>query len=128
MVKMLHHDKSHAMNDDRTVLKMSPLLKQHQLSNMRSHMEAVQSIIGFLAKGDFDRAAQEAHSKLGLTEEMKTMSGMFGNEKFRSLAVAFHQSGDELGDALQTKDTNKSLQALYVTMGYCVQCHAAFRQ
>ena len=128
MEKMMHHNKAHDMNDDRTVLKMSPQMKQHQLLNMRSNVEAVQSIVGFLAKGEFDQAAQVAHSKLGLTVEMKTMSGMFGNEKFRSLAVAFHESGDELGNALQAKDMNKSLQALQVTMGYCVQCHATFRQ
>lgn len=33
-----------------------------------------------------------------------------------------------LGNALRTKDMSKSLQALHETMGYCVQCHATFRQ
>lgn len=128
MGQMTHHNKEHAMNDNRISLELSPQMKQHQLSNMRSHMEAVQSIVGFLAKGEFDQAAQVAHSKLGLTDEMKKMCGMFGNEKFKSLGLAFHDSGDKLGNALQTKDMSKSLQALNETTGYCVQCHATFRQ
>ena len=49
---------------------------------------------------------------------------MCENEAFRNLGLAFHKSGD----ALQTKDATESLQALHITMGYCVQCHATFRQ
>lgn len=128
MGKMMHQHTGHAMNDDRISLGLSPQMKQHQLSNMRAHMEAVQSIIGLLARGDFDQAAQVAHSQLGLTDEMKQMCDSFGNEKFERLGLAFHESGDKLGDALQTKDMGKSLQALHETTGYCVQCHATFRQ
>jgi hypothetical protein len=42
--------------------------------------------------------------------------------------MAFHKSGDELGDVLKTKDVNASLRALNKTMSYCVQCHATYRQ
>jgi hypothetical protein len=103
-------------------------MKQHQLANMRSHVEAVQSIVGLLAEEDFDKASQIARSKLGLTEEMQTMCNMFENEEFRNLGLAFHESGDALADALQSRDAKQSLLALHTTMGYCVQCHAKFRQ
>jgi hypothetical protein len=59
---------------------------------------------------------------------MKKMCDMFENEEFKSLGLAFHKSGDALGEALKTKDITKSLDALHTTMGYCVQCHAAYRQ
>ena len=128
-MEQMHHDHmQHFMLDSRTPLNLSPEMKQHQLSNMRSHIEAVQSIIGLMSAGDFDQASQLAHSKLGLTDEMKQMCGMFGNEKFEQLGLAFHKSGDELGNVLQSKDMTRSLQALHDTMGYCVQCHEAFRQ
>jgi hypothetical protein len=103
-------------------------MKQRQLTNMRSHVEAIQSIVGMLAEGEYDNAAHVAHSRLGLTDEMKKMCDMFDNVDFKKLGLAFHKSGDELGDALQTKDLNKSLRALHNTMEYCVQCHAKFRQ
>lgn len=123
-----HHNMQHSLSDNRISLNLSPELKQHQLSNMRSHVEAVEAITGLLAEGKFDQASQIAHSKLGLTDDMKKMCTMFENEKFNQLGLAFHKSGDDLGDALKSKDMAKSLHALHDTMGYCVQCHATFRQ
>ena len=128
MEQMRHQHRMQSTNDDRISLGLSPAMKQHQLSNMRSHVKAVQSIVGLLAEGSFDKASHIAHSTLGLTEEMEKMCNMFENEAFRSLGLAFHKSGDALGEALQTKDVTESLQALHTTMGYCVQCHATFRQ
>ena len=124
----MHHDMMHSASDGRISLGLSPEMKQHQLANMRSHLEAVQTIVGLVAEGEFDKASDTAHSGLGLTEEMKTMCNMFGNAEFRNLGIAFHKSGDLLGDALKTKDLDQSLRALRNTLGYCVQCHAAFRQ
>jgi hypothetical protein len=121
----MHH---HGMMDNRISLDLSPEMKQHQLSNMRSHVQAVQSIVGLLSAGDFDKASQVAHTQLGLTDEMRKMCSSFKNEKFNQLGLAFHQSGDELGNVLQSKDMKKSLQALHDTMTYCVECHATFRQ
>lgn len=53
---------------------------------------------------------------------------MLGNEKATAMGIAFHKSGDELGDALSTGDLSRSLSALHTTMQYCVECHATFRQ
>ena len=128
MMHMNHHAMHESIIDTRISLNLSPEMKQHQLSIMRSHVESVQSIVGLISIGDFDQASKVAHAKLGLTHEMKQMCGMFGNEQFEKLGLAFHKSGDELGNALQTKDVSKSLQALHDTIGYCVQCHASFRQ
>jgi cytochrome c556 len=114
--------------DDRISLDLSPEMKQHQLSNMRSHVEAIRAIVGLIVEKDFDKASAIAHDKLGLTPEMKEMCNMFDNEKFKTLGLAFHKSGDDLGDALKTKDVNTSLRALNKTMGYCVECHSTYRQ
>ena len=122
------HHKMHSGKDERISLGLSPAMKQHQLSNMRNHVEAVQSIIGLLSEGSFDKASHIAYSKLGLTEEMKKMCNSFENENFKTLGLAFHKSGDALGETLKTKDLTKSLGALHTTMSYCIQCHATFRQ
>ena len=117
-----------SMMDTRTSLGLPEEMKQHQLSNMREHLEAIQSIIGLMSESKFEDASNVAHGKLGLTPEMQKMCSMFGDEKFREMGFAFHKSGDDLGDALQTKDVNASLRALDKTMQYCVACHAAYRQ
>src|SRR3989339_1401428 len=71
---MNHHAMHHQhIIDERLSLGLSPEMKQHQLKNMRSHVVAVQSIVGHLANNEFDQAAQVAHAELGLTEEMRKM-------------------------------------------------------
>lgn len=125
---IMRHDMDHSMHDGRVSLGLPPEMKQHQLANMRSHLAAVQTILQLIVEGEFDQASVVAHSKLGLTDEMKNMCNMFDDEEFRTLGLAFHASGDALGEVLQTGDTTESLRALQATMGYCVQCHAAFRQ
>ena len=121
-----HHDMS--MMDTRTSLELSAEMKQHQLSNMREHLDAINSIVGLMSENKFEDASKVARTRLGLTPEMQRMCSMFGNEKFMALGMAFHKSGDDLGDALQTKDVNTSLRALNKTMQYCVTCHVAYRQ
>lgn len=71
-----------------------------------------------MAKNDFDKASEVAHSKLGLSEEMKKMCDMFENEDFKKLGMALHKSGDELGDVLSGKQVKQSLEALSITLGY----------
>src|SRR3989338_2432738 len=106
--KMQHQNHQHGMSmmDARTSLGLSPEMKQHQLSNMREHVEAVQSIIGLMSENKVEDASKIAHTKLGLTPEMQKMCSMFNDKKFMALGLAFHKSGDELGDALKTRDIN----------------------
>ncbi len=123
-----HMGRAHNMIDKRISLGLSPEMKQHQLSNMRAHLAAIQKISGLLAEKKYGKAAKIAHAQLGLTEEMKQMCDMFENEEFKTLGLAFHNSGDELGNVLRTRNIKKSLRALNKTMGYCVQCHEKFQQ
>jgi len=126
------HQGMHGMmsqgDDSRTSLGLAPAMKQQQLANMRSHVEAVHDIIGLLAEDKFDEASGIAHNKLGLTPEMKKMCNMFANADFKKLGLAFHKQADELGDVLKTGNMKRSLVALHKTMNSCVQCHATFRQ
>ena len=121
-----HHDMSTL--DTRIPLGVTGEMKQHQLANMREHVDAIRSIVGLMSESKFDDASRIAHDKLGLTPQMQAMCGMFNNEQFEKLGLAFHKSGDELGDTLKTKDVTASLRALNRTMQYCVECHASYRQ
>ncbi|WP_018293458.1 cytochrome c [Mariprofundus ferrooxydans] len=127
-MKMMHQTQMTTDQDTRISLQLSQAMKQHQLSNMRSHVEAIQSIIGLLAEEKYNEASDVAHNKLGATPEMQKMCNMFENKDFKQRGLAFHKSGDELGDALKTGDLKQSLRALHTTMNYCVSCHATYRQ
>jgi len=122
-MKNMNHPK-----DNRISLNLSQQMKQHQLMNMRSHVNAVKSIINLLSTNQFEKASEVAHSKLGLTEEMRKMCTSFKNKEFTNMGLAFHKSADKLGEILKTKNKDKSLQALSTTMNFCVNCHATFRQ
>lgn len=115
-------------NDHRISLGLNAMQKQHQLRNMRSHLEAVQNILALLSREKYEEASEVAFEKLGSTTEMKLMCSSFGNEKFENLGLSFHESADEMSEVFKTGDKNKSLRALSKTLNYCVQCHAAFRQ
>ncbi len=126
IMPMEHHDMN--VTDQRISLNLSERMKRHQLADMRAHLAAINGIVGLMTENRFAEASKLAHEKLGLTPEMQKMCNMLGNEKAAAMGLAFHKSGDELGDALATGDVNRSLSALHNTMQYCVECHATFRQ
>jgi hypothetical protein len=114
--------------DKRTSLELNDMQKNHQLKNMRSHLEAIQTILVLLAEEKYDEASEIAYTKLGSTTEMKLMCASFGNDEFEQLGLNFHESADEMSEIFKLKDKNKSLNAISNTMNYCVSCHATFRQ
>ena len=127
----ISHHKHHGMpaaGDTRTSLNLSPAMKQHQLSNMRNHLDAVRRIISAISVDNFEHASNIASQELGLTKQMESMCKSFNNESFTEMGLSFHKSGDDLAAVLKKGDAKKSLQALDTTMTYCVSCHATFRQ
>lgn len=125
-----NHPMKHARmgNDHRISLNLSPQKAQHQLMNMRNHLIAIQSIVNYLSKDNYEKASEIASSQLGLTEEMEMMCSSFGNEEFEKLGLAFHNSADKMSEVFKKKDKNESLEALSTTMNACVTCHTAFKQ
>jgi len=127
--KMMHGMKMGAfVEDSRVSLNLSPMMKQHQLANMRAHLDAVRKIILSMAQNDFGGASEIASNQLGLNKKMMAMCNSFGNETFKSMGMAFHKSGDDLAKTLKTGDLQASLRALNTTMTSCVACHSTFRQ
>ncbi|MCF6182441.1 hypothetical protein [Lutibacter sp.] len=116
------------VNDKRIPLKLNAMQKNHQLKNMRSHLEAIQNIIGLLSQEKYNEASKIAYVKLGSTTEMKLMCASFGNKQFENLGLNFHKSADKMSEIFKNKDKNKSLEALSNTMNYCVKCHSTFKQ
>jgi len=126
--EMRHEHGAHtAPHDTRRVLDVPDAMKEHQKQNMREHLRAVQQVTAMMARGQWDEAAAVAHGQLGLTEEMRRMCSMFGPE-FMAMGLAFHESGDRLGEALKTKDRVKAETAMAGMLEKCVACHDTFKQ
>ena len=116
------------MDDGRVSLKLNAMQKNHQLSNMRSHLEAVQEITILLSQDNYDKASEVAFTKLGSTTEMKLMCASFGDKGFENLGLEFHKSADIMSEVFKKRNKDNSLTALSNTLNYCVQCHATYKQ
>ncbi|MDX2426707.1 MAG: hypothetical protein QNK15_10705 [Cycloclasticus sp.] len=126
--KMMHEMKMAGFSDSRISLNLPPMMKQHQLSNMRAHLEAVRNIIASLSEEDFAAASKIASEQLGSNEKMMKMCNSFENEDFKTMGLAFHKSADKLAITLKEGNIKASLRALKTTMNSCVSCHATFKQ
>ena len=117
-----------SIDDGRISLHLNPMQKQHQLENMRSNLEAIQNILWLIAEDKYDQAAALAEKDLGSSTEMRLMCASFGNKHFEEMGNNFHKSADEMSEIFKRKNKKESLEAISITMNYCVQCHATFRQ
>lgn len=116
-----------AAADTRIKLDAPDMMKERQKLMMREHLRATQKVMALMAQDKWDEASALAHAQLGLTEEMRQMCSMFG-PAFNAMGLAFHESGDRLGDALKAKDRGKSETAMADMLGKCVACHDTFKQ
>lgn len=114
--------------DKRISLGLPDFAKQRLLKNMRGHLETVQKLTALIAEGKFDEAAKLTDKELGLSTQMLKECKKMDREDYKKMGFAFHDSAKVLQEALKSKDTKKSLNALSNTLNYCVSCHATFRQ
>ncbi|MCL7761871.1 hypothetical protein MPF19_00490 [Polaribacter sp. Z014] len=121
-------EKMMQIDDGRLSLKLNAMQKNHQLSNMRSHLEAIQQITVLLVQENYDEASKLAYTKLGSTTEMRMMCASFGDKNFENLGLKFHESADKMSEVFKSRNKDKSLTALSNTLGYCVQCHTTYKQ
>jgi hypothetical protein len=120
--------------DTRLVVPFSEALRAHTLANMRDHLSALQEIQAALATGAFERAADIAERRLGLTSlklhgaselapHMPAAMQAIGTEMHRA-ASRFAVEATNAGAA---GDLRPPLAALSKVMVQCVACHQAFR-
>ena len=121
------HHNMELPEDTRVSLNISGMQAEHQLLNMRDHLVVVNIIIGYLANEKYDEASEIAMDRLGYSTEMQMMCNSFGDE-FGAIGYDFHKSAETMSEVFKTKDQKKSLEALNTTMGYCISCHAKFKQ
>lgn len=118
----------------RQAVRFPKTLKEHTLTNMRDHLLALQEIQAALAKADYDRAADVAEQRLGMSslrlhgahEVARHMP-----QGMQDAGTAMHRSASRFAiaakDAAATGDLKPPLEMLSQVMGACVACHAGYR-
>lgn len=139
--------------DVRQTVNFPPAMKEHTLSNMRDHLQALSEILTAMAGGQFGKAAGIAKARLGMdspsaegcqsqgtaaalstarTTNMDHQMAEFMPEGMRNLGLAMHQSASLFAAQAMTASTTgdadkKAMAALSQVTRQCVACHSAYR-
>ncbi|PKO87448.1 MAG: hypothetical protein CVU18_10615 [Betaproteobacteria bacterium HGW-Betaproteobacteria-12] len=121
-------------SDGRQLVKFPEQMREHTLASMRDHLLALQEIQAALATADFDRAADVAETRLGMTALQAHgahESSKFMPKGMQDAGSAMHRSASRFStiakDAAVTGEIKPAIGALSEVMGACVACHAGYR-
>lgn len=129
-----HMQHQAAPADNRTLVKFPEPLRSHTLANMRDHLAALGEMQDALAKGQYDRAADVAEQRLGMSS-LKTHGAhevaKFMPQGMQDAGTAMHRSASQFAtvakDASVTGDLRPALAAMARVNQTCVACHAGYR-
>ena len=123
-----------AAKDARQLVKFPAEMREHTLANMRDHLLALQEIQSALAKSEYERAAETADRRLGMSSLALHGAHEVSNFMPRGMqdaGTAMHRSASRFGvtarDAAVTGDVRPALGALSEVMGACIACHSGYR-
>lgn len=115
--------------DDRQVLTLTEMQRNHVLTEMRAMLSGTQNILAALSADKMEVAAEQARL-LGLDMKHKVenhMMGVLPNE-FMQLGMGVHRDFDVIAaDARSLKDSKHTLRQLSEAMSKCVACHDSYQ-
>jgi hypothetical protein len=121
-------------HDARIAVAFPAELKQHTLSNMRGHLQALAEIQGYLAAHDFDRAAEVAEFQLGMSSLSRHGAhevAKYMPKGMQDAGTAMHRGASQFAvtakEASIDHDVPRALGALNKVTQACVACHAGYR-
>lgn len=128
-------DHSMAMRDDtREMVVMPPMMRAQMLANMREHLVALGEIQGALAAGRYDKAADIAESRIGMSS-LKAHDAShlepYMPKPMQQLGMAMHRAASRFARTAQEAEVDggvpRALTALSELTQRCAACHARYR-
>jgi len=126
-----------AAEDSRELVKLPPMMQQHMLANMRDHLVALDEILGELAAGRTDKAAEIAEKRLGMSSlslHGAAHLGKFMPETMGKIGTQMHRAASRFVITAQdaeldpSKDSQRKVyRALQQVTENCNACHQAYR-
>ena len=119
-----------ADQDTRTKVDMPDMMKSHMLGDMRDHLQAISEIQAALARGEFDKAADIAEARIGMssliTHDASHMAP-FMPKGMQDIGTEMHHAASRFAMAAMEGDLSRSLDALSKVTEQCVACHKSYR-
>jgi len=119
-----------AEEDTRQLVQLPTMMQQHMLTNMRDHLLSLNEILKEMARGNLDRAADIAESRLGMSSlESHGASHMaeFMPEGMRKAGTSMHEAASRFALKAQEGEALPAYQALSDITSACVACHSGYR-
>jgi len=120
--------------DARQLVKLPEPMRLHTITSMRDHLLALQEINVALSKGDFDKAASIAETRLGMSSlELHGAAHIapLMPQRMQDIGTQMHRAASRFAvdaqSASASNDVRPVLAALGAVMQQCVACHAAYR-
>jgi hypothetical protein len=123
-----------AERDARELVKMPAPMQQHLLANMRDHLLAITEIQQALSAGEYDRAADVAEKRIGMSS-MSTHGAShmapFMPKPMQEIGSQMHKAASRFAVIAQETAVDGNLKraigAVSTITQQCVACHASYR-
>ena len=113
---------------------MPEFVSRHLMATMRNHLEALEDIARLLAERRYEKAADLAEARLGMSSvEMhyKKYVGKYMPKGMRVLGTQMHEEATRFAESARNAETagdpEKMFSALADVIQGCVACHSAYR-
>jgi hypothetical protein len=119
-----------ADDDSRRLVQLPEMMQQHMMSNMRDHLVAINEILIKMANGDFEKAAEVAEYRLGMSSLKSHEAGhmaKFMPEGMRQAGTAMHKAASRFALKAQEEEILPAYKALSEVTSACVTCHSGYR-
>jgi len=123
-----------AAEDERQLVKLPDHMRNHMLASMRDHLATINQIQIELAKGEFDKAADTAESRLGMTSLIAHNAehlAPYMPKAMQETGTAMHHAASRFARTVQEAAVDgkleTALEGLAQVTTQCVTCHAAYR-
>jgi len=120
--------------DARQLVNLPEPMRVHMIANMRDHLVSLKEINIALSQNDFDKAANIAEKRLGMSSlEVHGAAHIapYMPRAMQEIGTQMHRAASQFAVAAQnvgvSDDLRPALAALGAVMQQCVACHAAYR-
>jgi cytochrome c556 len=120
--------------DERVYVKLPDKMQQHMLKNMRDHLLALAEIQQALAQTEFDKAAEIAEKRIGMSSMAAHGAAHMSAhmpKPMQEIGSQMHHAASQFALIAQesaiNNDIKTALTALSKVTQQCVACHATYR-
>jgi hypothetical protein len=123
--------------DARALVRLPEPMQEHMLGNMRDHLVTLNEVIGDVADGKYDAAAELAEQRLGMSSlSLHGAAHMapFMPQPMQDIGTSMHHAASRLAIMLQNASVSPSLdsmrdvsRAIHEVTATCTACHAGYR-